>query len=94
MCLYVAVAKVRSEEFLTFVIKDAEQAFFCICFFAAKCDRKYDRIQAQSATLPTGETTYQFHGCKTVKNPNEEMQMMSTDMVLGDFMMNKMIKDH
>lgn len=72
MCLYVAVAtvKMKSKEFLTFLIKDTQQAFSCIRFFAAKCDWKYDRIQAQSAALSTGETTYQFHGCKTVKNPN------------------------
>jgi len=72
VCLYVAVEKVKmeSEEFLTFLIKDIEQTFSCVRFFAAKCDWKYDRIQAQFATLSTGETTYQFHGCKIVKIPN------------------------
>lgn len=68
-CVYICSCR-KCEEFLSLPIKDNWADFFCIRFFAAKCDWKYDRVQAQSATLSPGETTYQFHGCKTVKNPS------------------------
>lgn len=40
VCLYVAVAtvKMKSKEFVIFLIEDTEQTFSCMRFFAAKCD--------------------------------------------------------
>lgn len=94
MCLYVAVAKVKkSEEILT--LKILSRLFFAYASLQPSVIENMTEFKRSLPLFPLVKPHINFMAAKLWRTPmDEEMQMISTDVVSGDFMMNKIIKDH
>lgn len=94
MCIYVAVENVV-RNFSVFRLKIIEQIFFAYASLQPSVIENMTEFKRSLPLFPLVKPHINFMAAKLWRTPvDEEMQMISTDMVSGDFMMNKIIKDH